>query len=170
MTTGLRAWVGLGANLGEPIVALRSARQRLGQLPLSREAGASSLYASRPVDATGPDFVNAVVCLHTLLGPRELMAALLDIEQAHHRQRPWPNAPRTLDLDLLWFEGFTLQTPFLTLPHPRMAERAFVQLPLAELSETLRGAGGHDSPRLLSEGERRALAVAQGIDRLPVSW
>lgn len=170
LAPALRAWIGLGANLGRPAEALASARQRLGDLPLTCEAGASSLHASRPVDAGGPDYVNAVVCLDTLLGPRELMTALLAIEQAHHRERPWPNAPRTLDLDLLWFEGFQLDTPFLTLPHPRMAERAFVQCPLAELCEAMGLPAGPGRPLLLPPNERQALALAQGIERLSAPW
>ena len=127
------AWVGLGANLGDARAQIAAALGALAQLPQSRLLRASSLYASAPVDAQGPDYLNAVAELATDLAPLALLHALQAVEAAAGRQRPYRNAPRTLDLDLLLYDGLRLQTPALTLPHPRMHERAFVLLPLAEL-------------------------------------
>ncbi|WP_338798321.1 2-amino-4-hydroxy-6-hydroxymethyldihydropteridine diphosphokinase [Acidovorax sp. DW039] len=128
------AYIGLGANLGDAPAALRAALQALAALPGTRLQQCSALYRSAPVDATGPDFYNAVAALHTSLPPHELLAALQSIEAAAGRERPYRNAPRTLDLDILLFDGFAIDTPTLTVPHPRMHERAFVLLPLAEIA------------------------------------
>jgi 2-amino-4-hydroxy-6-hydroxymethyldihydropteridine diphosphokinase len=128
------AYVGLGANLGDPAAAVRVALDALGRLPGTALAGRSSLYRSAPVDATGPDFVNAVAALRTTLSAPALLAALQAIEQAAGRERPWHHAPRTLDLDLLLYGQASIASPALTVPHPRMRQRAFVLLPLAELA------------------------------------
>ena len=129
-----RAWIGLGANLGERTAALRQAVQALAALPGTCVLRTSSLYRSAPVDAGGPDYLNAVVEIATPLGPHELLAALQALEQAAGRERPYRNAPRTLDLDLLLYGTQHITTPDLTVPHPRMFERAFVLQPLAELA------------------------------------
>jgi 2-amino-4-hydroxy-6-hydroxymethyldihydropteridine diphosphokinase len=131
------AYVGLGANLGEPRRTLESALQALGATPGVRLRRVSSLYRSAPIAASGPDFINAVAELDTTLQPQALLAALQAVEQQHGRQRPYRNAPRTLDLDLLLYGTLTLETPALTVPHPRMHERAFVLQPLAELAPAL---------------------------------
>ncbi len=89
------------------------------------------------MDASGPDYLNAVACLHSSLTPLALLAQLQALENAAGRERPYRNAPRTLDLDLLLYGSVRLQTPSLTLPHPRMLERAFVLRPLAELAPAL---------------------------------
>ncbi len=128
------AWVGLGANLGDARAALRLAVQRLGQLPETQLLQVSSLYRSAPVDAAGPDYLNAVTALRTGLPALALLHALQAIEAGAGRERPWRNAPRTLDLDLLLYGDEQHATPELTVPHPRMRERAFVLLPLAELA------------------------------------
>ncbi|GAA3981202.1 2-amino-4-hydroxy-6-hydroxymethyldihydropteridine diphosphokinase [Comamonas faecalis] len=128
------AWVGLGANLGDARAALAAAVRALAQLPGTRLQQVSSLYTSAPVDAAGPDYLNAVARLDTTLAPLALLHALQAIENAAGRERPYRNAPRTLDLDLLLYAGQRLDTPALQLPHPRMQERAFVLLPLAEIS------------------------------------
>lgn len=128
------AYIGLGANLGDAPAALRSAVQAIGALPGTQVLRCSALYRSAPVDATGPDFYNAVAALRTSLPPHELLAALQSIEAAAGRERPYRNAPRTLDLDILLFDGLAIDTPTLTVPHPRMHERAFVLLPLAEIA------------------------------------
>lgn len=132
-----RAFVGLGANLGDARSTVQTALRELATLPATTLVAASSLYRSAPVDAAGPEFVNAVAELRTTLTPRALLRALQAIEQAHGRERPYRNAPRTLDLDLLLHGEARLDEPTLTLPHPRMHERAFVLLPLAELAPTL---------------------------------
>ncbi|WP_462389787.1 2-amino-4-hydroxy-6-hydroxymethyldihydropteridine diphosphokinase [Acidovorax sp. Q11] len=127
------AYVGLGANLGEREAALRQALAALGQCPGTRVLRVSPLYGSAPVDASGPDYLNAVAEVATTLAPEALLQALQAIEQSAGRERPYRNAPRTLDLDILWFGDQVIHTPTLTAPHPRMAERAFVLHPLADL-------------------------------------
>jgi 2-amino-4-hydroxy-6-hydroxymethyldihydropteridine diphosphokinase len=133
-----RAYVGLGANLGADLsAALTQAALSLEAWPGVRVAARSSLWRSEPVDAGGPDFLNAVVALDTTLAPLELLDALQAIESSHGRQRPYRHAPRTLDLDLLLYADLVLDTPRLTLPHPRLHERAFVLKPLLELAPAL---------------------------------
>ena len=128
------AYVGLGANLGERETALRSALAAIGRLPGTCVMRVSPLYGSAPVDAGGPDYLNAVAELTTTLAPQALLEALQAIERGAGRERPYRNAPRTLDLDILWFGGQVIDSPALTVPHPRMAERAFVLRPLADLA------------------------------------
>jgi 2-amino-4-hydroxy-6-hydroxymethyldihydropteridine diphosphokinase len=131
----LVAYIALGANLGNPAIQVETACEELGRLPETRLAKRSALYLSKPVGyADQPDFVNAVVGVDTRLSPRDLMQALLEIEARHGRDRTFKNAPRTLDLDLLLYNGLVMHAPGLTLPHPRMAERPFVLLPLAEIA------------------------------------
>lgn len=132
-----RAYVGLGANLGDAAFQVESAFEALADEPGCRLVARSSLYRSAPVEASGPDYVNAVAVLDTGLAPDALLARLQAIEQRFGRERPYPNAPRTLDLDLLLHGEARLQGPALTLPHPRMHQRAFVLRPLAELAPEL---------------------------------
>lgn len=129
-----RAFVAIGANLGDAREAVMQAMDALDRLPRTRVSARSSLYRSAPVDAVGPDFINAVVELQTGLAPQALLAELQRLETGAGRERPYRNAPRTLDLDLLRHGDVVLDTPQLTLPHPRMGERAFVLLPLAEIA------------------------------------
>ena len=131
------AYVGLGANLGDPAHTLTQAFAELAAIPGVLQCTASRLYGSTPVDATGPQFVNAVARLTTRLSPLELLDALQAIEKRHGRRRPHRNAPRTLDLDLLLYDAVQDETPRLTIPHPRMHQRAFVLKPLAELAPGL---------------------------------
>ena len=126
-------FVGLGANLGDRQAALHAALAAIGQLPGTRVLRVSPLYGSAPVDAGGPDYLNAVAEIATTLAPQALLQALQAIEHSAGRERPYRNAPRTLDLDILWFGRQVIDTPLLTVPHPRMAERAFVLRPLADL-------------------------------------
>ena len=134
----VRAYIGLGANLGDdPGATLAQAARQLAALDVTRIAAMSSLWRSAPVDAQGPDFINAVVALDTDLAPLDLLDALQAVENAHGRERPYRNAPRTLDLDLLLYGDLTLDTPRLTLPHPRLGERAFVLRPLLEIAPAL---------------------------------
>jgi 2-amino-4-hydroxy-6-hydroxymethyldihydropteridine diphosphokinase len=130
-----RAYVALGANIGEPVRHLRAAVVDLDTLPGTTVVARSSLYRSAPVGLVDqPDFINAVVSVDTTLEPLDLLYALLAIEARHGRVRSVPNAPRTLDLDLLLHGDTTMTSPELTLPHPRMHERAFVLLPLVEIA------------------------------------
>lgn len=131
------AYIGLGANLGNTGATLDAALAALGALPATTLVAVSPRYRSAPVDATGPDYTNAVAVLSTRLGADALLARLLDIESAHGRERSYVNAPRCLDLDLLLYADLTLASPRLTLPHPRLHQRAFVLRPLADLAPDL---------------------------------
>jgi len=130
----VRAYVALGANLGNPAMTLCAAFSELARLPETRLAARSSLYSTTPVDADGPDYCNAVAALDTRLEPLALLHALQALEQVHGRERPYLHAPRTLDLDLLDYGGLILDSAELTLPHPRMSGRAFVLVPLLEIA------------------------------------
>jgi 2-amino-4-hydroxy-6-hydroxymethyldihydropteridine diphosphokinase len=163
--SAVTAYVGLGSNLpgepGDPRAQLGAAFDALARLPGTRLAGCSSLYRSAPLGHEAqPDFVNAVARLQTRLAPLELLAALQEIERRHGRERPFPNAPRTLDLDLLLFGDLALASAALTLPHPRMHERAFVLRPLAELDPEVQVPGRGRAVDLL------ARCTAQRIERL----
>ncbi len=131
--TAQRAFVGLGANLGDATATVRAAAADLAGLPNTRLIKLSALVASAPIDARGPDFVNAVAEIRTTLSPLALLRAVQHIEDQYGRARPFRNAPRTLDLDLLLYGDLRMHTPDLTLPHPRLHQRRFVLQPLAEL-------------------------------------
>ena len=135
--TAVDVYIGLGANLGDAAAAVQAALQGLAQLPGTTLVAQSGLYVSAPVDAQGPEFMNAVAPLRTQLQPLQLLAALQGLEAAAGRQRPYRNAPRTLDLDILLYGDTARQTPQLTLPHPRMHLRRFVLWPLFELAPQL---------------------------------
>lgn len=134
-----QAWVGLGSNLGDSRETLQSAFAGLNTLAHTKLVGRSHLWRTPPWGRTDqPAFLNAVALLRTRLTPRELLQALLELEQGAGRVRTedrW--GPRTLDLDLLHMDGVRMDEPELVLPHPRIAERAFVLLPLQEVSPTL---------------------------------
>ena len=132
------AYIGLGANLGDRAATIAAATRALAALDSTRAWRRSGLYRSAPLDAAGPDYLNAVVELHTTFGPTQLLAALQAIETENGRDRPFRHAPRTLDLDLLLHGDTRLDAPELTLPHPRLHERAFVLVPLVELNPALR--------------------------------
>ncbi|OGB06652.1 MAG: 2-amino-4-hydroxy-6-hydroxymethyldihydropteridine diphosphokinase [Burkholderiales bacterium RIFCSPHIGHO2_12_FULL_61_11] len=139
------AYVALGANLGDAAMALRQAVNAINALPLTQVRQISSLYKTAPLNtdlgrdmpATGPDYFNAVVALQTGLSAPALLDHLQQIEQLAGRQRPYRNAPRTLDLDLLLYGSGRIDSARLTLPHPRMTQRAFVLVPLAEIAPSL---------------------------------
>jgi 2-amino-4-hydroxy-6-hydroxymethyldihydropteridine diphosphokinase len=131
------AYVALGANLGDPVAAVRSAAAALAGLPGTRVTAVSPLYRTAPVTSSGPDYVNAVAALETGLTAPELLSRLQAIEAGAGRERPYRNAPRTLDLDLLLYGSACIDSPSLTVPHPRMMERAFVLVPLADVAPQL---------------------------------
>jgi len=135
----VRAYVAFGANLGDPAATFDFACARLAALPDTRVAARSSLYRSAPLDAPPgqPDYLNAVIALDTALSARALLEALLAIEKAAGRTRDYHHAPRTLDLDLLLYRRNIIREPGLEVPHPRLHERAFVLLPLAEIAPDL---------------------------------
>ena len=127
------ACVALGANLGDAVATVQQSLRDVASLPQTQLLKASSLYRSAPYEAQGPDFINAVALLQTQLSPLALLHALQALEQQSGRERPYKNAPRTLDLDVIFHGDVLVQTPELTLPHPRWHERAFVLRPLAEV-------------------------------------
>jgi 2-amino-4-hydroxy-6-hydroxymethyldihydropteridine diphosphokinase len=133
------AYIGLGANIGEPLPRLREAMEALARLPDTRLIVCSSFYRSAPIGITQqPDFVNAVCTLDTGLSAAALLQHLLEIESEHGRMRgSQPGGPRTMDLDLLLYGTERVYGESLTLPHPRMHERRFVLLPLSEIAPTL---------------------------------
>jgi len=133
MADPVLACIGLGANLGDARAALRQAQQALGELPETVVVAASPLYRSAPIDAAGPDFLNAAVLLRTTLAPLALLAELQRIERRHGRVRSHRNAPRTLDLDLLLYGEQRIAAPALSVPHPRLHERAFALRPLLDV-------------------------------------
>ena len=143
--TQVTAFVALGSNLENPVAQVRAGLRELAALPGTRLVAASSLYRNPPAGYLDqPDFVNAVAQIETHFAPRELLNALLEIERRHGRSRDFPNAPRTLDLDILIYGEREICETGLTIPHPRMLERAFVLVPLAEIAPAavIPGAGG----------------------------
>jgi 2-amino-4-hydroxy-6-hydroxymethyldihydropteridine diphosphokinase len=147
MRDAVTAYVGVGANLGDAVGAVRNAIELLRHLPDTALVAHSSLYRTAPVDSTGPDYVNAVAQLSTRLTAPELLRELQRLENAAGRERPYRNAPRTLDLDLLLFGSARIDSAELQVPHPRMHERAFVLVPLAEIA-----------PGLVAEAQLAAVA------------
>ncbi|MGE5468338.1 MAG: 2-amino-4-hydroxy-6-hydroxymethyldihydropteridine diphosphokinase [Ignavibacteria bacterium] len=155
------AFVALGANLGDPVSTVKAAIAALDGIPQSARVAVSSLYRTAPVGLKHqPDFINAVAALETSLAPQALLDELFGIEQQFGRQRSVKNAPRTLDLDLLLHGDATLATPTLTLPHPRMHQRAFVLAPLLEIAPHVKIPGYGKAAPLL------ALCADQAIERV----
>ncbi len=156
------AYIAIGANLGQAKQCVQQAMQALGQLPMTRLLACSSLYRtapmasdpSRPTSATGPDYINAVAAIATGLTAPDLLLYLQALELAAGRERPYPDAPRTLDLDILLYGSAQMASAQLVIPHPRMAQRAFVLVPLAEIA-----------PELVSAAQLAAVAH-QAIEKL----
>lgn len=152
------AFVGLGANLGEPRRQVEAALEELGRVAQTRVVRQSSFYRSAPVGyAEQPEFVNAVAQLETALPAERLLAELQAIEARHGRQRSFPNAPRTLDLDLLMYGNATLDSAKLRVPHPRMHERAFVLAPLLEIAPDIVIPGQGAAEELLQRCEGQSV-------------
>ena len=128
------AFVALGGNLGDARASVLQAFRDLTDLPQTRLIARSRLYRTAPHEASGPDVINAVARIDTCLSAPELLQALQSLEYAAGRERPYPNAPRTLDLDLLLYGDARIDSPRLTVPHPRMQGRAFVLYPLADVA------------------------------------
>jgi 2-amino-4-hydroxy-6-hydroxymethyldihydropteridine diphosphokinase len=132
------AYVGVGSNLEDPRTQVLTALDELDRLPETRLVKKSSLYRSAPLGhAEQPDYINAVAQLDTGLPAERLLAEMQSLESRHRRARSFPNAPRTLDLDLLLFGNARIETAVLQVPHPRMHERAFVLKPLLEIAPEL---------------------------------
>lgn len=131
------AYIGLGANLGDAVATVRAALDAVERLASTEASLRSPLYRSAPIGGAGPDYVNAVMAVTTRLRAPVMLARLQAIELEHGRERPYRNAPRSLDLDLLLYGDFVIDTPELSLPHPRMHERRFVLQPLSDISPNL---------------------------------
>lgn len=128
-----RVAVAIGSNLGNREGHIRAAIDALR--PIVGRLRESSLYATAPVGVGDqPEFLNAAVSGDTMLSPSALMGKLLEIERAYGRERPFPGAPRTLDLDLILYGDLIIDSPALTVPHPRFRDRRFVLEPLAEIA------------------------------------
>lgn len=127
------AYIGIGANLGDAQGNVQRAVLRLSRLPDTRLSAQSSLFRTAPMDAGGDDYINAVACVETQLPASQLLEQLQAIEQDFGRERPFPNAPRTLDLDILLYGQQKISTASLTVPHPRLTERAFALIPLLQI-------------------------------------
>ncbi len=132
------AYIALGSNLDNPKMQIQDAFAELDEIENTRLLQTSSLYASAPWGyANQPDFVNAVASVETELPARRLLEELLKIETWHGRERSFPNSPRTLDLDIALYGDEIVDEESLKIPHPRMHERAFVLVPLAEIAPEL---------------------------------
>jgi 2-amino-4-hydroxy-6-hydroxymethyldihydropteridine diphosphokinase len=136
-STPVPVYIALGANLGDAQGTVLQAIADIAQLPHTTLVAASSLYRSAPLDSGGPDYINAVVQINTLMSSYLLLKQLQNLEQIAGRERPYINAPRTLDLDVLLYGNAQINSPTLTVPHPRMLERAFVLQPLHEIAPQL---------------------------------
>lgn len=136
-THAATAYIGIGGNLGEARRTVEQAIIALAQLPQTSLLAASSLYRTAPIDSSGDDYINAVAAISTTLSPLDLLHALQAIELDHGRERPYYNAPRTLDLDVLLYDDQILSGKELTVPHPRLALRAFALAPLLELAPAI---------------------------------
>lgn len=155
MRDAVTAYLALGANLGDAQATVREALDAIDALPGTRVARRSSLYRTAPIESSGPDYINAVVEVDTVLTAPDLLRELLALELQAGRLRPYRNAPRTLDLDILLFGAARIFSQTLTVPHPRMHTRAFVLMPLNEIApqrvdaHALRAVAGQDCQPLV---------------------
>jgi 2-amino-4-hydroxy-6-hydroxymethyldihydropteridine diphosphokinase len=156
----MQAFVGIGANLGDARANALDAVARLRRVDGIAVTAVSSLYRTAPIDSSGADYINAVARVETTLAADALLAALFAIEREHGRERPYRNAPRTLDLDLLLYGDTTIATAALTVPHPRLTERAFVLVPLLEIAPDIAVPGHGPAAAYLAQ------VADQRIDKL----
>ena len=132
-TADVTAYIGIGSNLGDAQGNVQRAILRLNKLPETRLSGQSALFRTAPINATGDDYINAVARIETKLEAAKLLQELQAVEQEFGRERPYHNAPRTLDLDILLYGQQHIRTESLTVPHPRLTERAFALIPLLQI-------------------------------------
>lgn len=168
MTDGVRAYIGVGANLGDPLRYVRAGIAALQRLADSDFVACSSLYRTAPIGvAEQPDFVNAVCALDTRLVPEALWRQLSAVEMRHGRIRgPVRGGPRTLDLDILLYGDLYVASSQLTIPHPRLHQRAFVLAPLREIAPDLRILGGESVSTYLSRCDTQAVVRIDGVEAL----
>ena len=157
------AFLGLGSNLGDRGSSIREAVDRLDKLSGTRVVKVSSLYETAPVGyEEQPDFLNAVVQVQTELSPTELLRAVLGIEHDMGRVRSLRWGPRVIDIDILLYDNVTIRTADVEIPHPRMAERAFVIAPLAEIAPDIRLPDGRTPPEVLGDlGHQRVQRIEE---------
>jgi len=155
----ITAYIGIGANLGDARAMVEYAIAKLRSLPQTQFEQASSLFITAPIDSSGDDYINAVVALNTELEAYALLEHLQALELSCGRERPYRNAPRTLDLDLLLYGQQIIDVPHLNVPHPRMTERAFVLIPLLQLDPFIhipgKGAAHQFAPAVADQGIRK---------------
>ena len=155
------AYIGIGSNLEDPRAQVLGAFDELAEIPQTRVTARSSLYRTAPVGhAAQPDFINAVAAVDTQLSADALLRELQTLEARHGRKRSFQNAPRTLDLDLLLFGDARIDEPGLSVPHPRIGERAFVLQPLVEIAPKL------NIPGVGSAREQLAACAGQTVERI----
>lgn len=154
MRAPVTVYVALGANLGDPGAALIQAMDDMAAIRGITVVKRSSLYQTAPVESSGPDYVNAVVEIQTMLSAPDLLARMQQLEQEAGRERTYLNAPRTLDIDILTYGDASVNSRALVIPHPRMNARAFVLVPLAEIA-----------PHIVTEAQLQAVQP-QAIERL----
>lgn len=157
--SSVTAYIGIGANLGDAHTTVTRATDILDTLPHTRLTARSSLFRTAPIDAGGDDYVNAVARIETALTAPDLLHALLDLEQQFGRERPFVNAPRTLDLDLLLYGQQRIDSPDLTVPHPRMTTRAFVLIPLLQIDSLLNIPGYGPAHQFVPDVSDQAISV-----------
>lgn len=158
MAARITAYIGIGANLGEARAQVEQAIASLDRLPQTRLIGQSSLFRTAPVDASGDDYINVVASIQTGLSGQELLEQLQALEQAAGRERPYHNAPRTLDLDILLYGDQIIATPTLTVPHPRLTQRAFALIPLLQLDPFIAIPGQGPAHQFVSQVADQAIA------------
>jgi len=155
----ITAYIGIGANLGDARAMVEYAIAKLRSLPQTQFEQASSLFITAPIDSSGDDYINAVVALNTELEAYALLEHLQALELSCGRERPYRNAPRTLDLDLLLYGQHIIDVPHLNVPHPRMTERAFVLIPLLQIDPFIqipgKGAAHQFAPAVADQGIRK---------------
>ena len=163
--TGAGAYLGLGGNVGDPVASMAEALRRIDAYPDCRVTAVSRLYRTPPWGKTDQDwFFNAAAAVRTALAPEALLDLCLDIERAMKRVRAERWGPRTLDIDILAYDALGLSAPRLELPHPRMTERAFVLMPLADIAPDLTIAGKPVTGWLESVGGEGIEVVGEGRD------
>jgi 2-amino-4-hydroxy-6-hydroxymethyldihydropteridine diphosphokinase len=155
----ITAYIGIGANLGDARAMVEYAITKLRSLPQTQFEQASSLFITAPIDSSGDDYINAVVAVNTELEALTLLEHLQALELSCGRERPYRNAPRTLDLDLLLYGQQIIDVPHLNVPHPRMTERAFALIPLLQLDPFVqipgKGAAHQFAPAVADQGIRK---------------
>lgn len=161
-----RAYIGIGSNLDDPVARVRQAFHALAEIPACRRVAHSPLYRTAPVGGPPdqPDYINAVAALDTTLAPKNLLAALQALEEARGRVRTERWGPRTLDLDLLLYDRRVSDDPALTLPHPRLHERAFVLYPLHDIAPDLDIPGRGPLVELMARCPARTIARLDSAD------